>query len=114
MIRENGISIHRFVALLAALLILVSPGFAQQQPTQPPSTPSPQTETPKDSKSDQAPKKADQAIGKSKLEQETGTVNDRIFAVLPNYGTVETNKTLQPLTTGQKFRLATASVFDWG
>ena len=50
---------------------------------------------------------------KSKLEQETGTVNDRIFAVLPNYGTVETSKTLPPLSSGQKFKLATASVFDW-
>ena len=34
--------------------------------------------------------------------------------MLPNYGTVETTKVLQPLTSGQKFRLATAGVFDWG
>jgi hypothetical protein len=33
--------------------------------------------------------------------------------VLPNYGTVETANTLPPLTSGQKFRIATASVFDW-
>ena len=57
--------------------------------------------------------KPDGSVGKSKLEQETGTVNDRIFAVLPNYGTVETANTLKPLRTGQKFRIATASVFDW-
>jgi hypothetical protein len=56
---------------------------------------------------------ADAQIGKSKLEKETGTVNDRIFEVMPNYGTVETNKELPPLTTGQKFRLANAGVFDY-
>jgi hypothetical protein len=33
--------------------------------------------------------------------------------VWPNYGTVETTKTLPPLSSGQKFKLATASVFDW-
>jgi hypothetical protein len=55
----------------------------------------------------------DSQIGKSKLEKETGTVNDRIFEVMPNYGTVETAKTLPPLTSGQKFHLATASVFDY-
>jgi hypothetical protein len=54
----------------------------------------------------------DAQIGKSKLEKETGTVNDRIFEVMPNYGTVETAKELPPLTTGQKYRLATAGVFD--
>lgn len=52
-------------------------------------------------------------VGKSKIEKETGTVNDRIFEVLPNYGTVEGTKALQPLTIGQKYRLATAGVFDW-
>jgi len=34
--------------------------------------------------------------------------------VLPNYGTVENAGELPPLTSGQKFRLATAGVFDWG
>jgi len=33
---------------------------------------------------------------RSKLEKETGTVNDRIFEVMPNYGTVETSKDLPP------------------
>src|SRR5579862_7679992 len=42
------------------------------------------------------------AIGKSKLEQETGTVNDRLLGVMPNYGTVETAKKLDSITPGQK------------
>ena len=52
--------------------------------------------------------------GRSQLEKETGTVNDRIFEVLPNYGTVENGKSLPPLRVSQKFHLATAGVFDWG
>ncbi|MGA8074979.1 MAG: hypothetical protein WB995_16010 [Candidatus Acidiferrales bacterium] len=32
---------------------------------------------------------------------------------MPNYGTVETSENLPPLSSGQKFRIATASVFDW-
>jgi hypothetical protein len=89
--------------------------LAQQTQSQPPAPPPAQspTDKPKEVKENQDKKTPDDAIGKSKLEKETGTVNDRIFEVLPNYGTVETSKTLPPLTTGQKFRIATASVFDW-
>src|ERR1700686_4593724 len=72
-----------------------------------PDAPVPKQATPSQDKSD------DSQIGKSKLEKETGTVNDRIFEVMPNYGTVETSKELPPLTMGQKFRLANAGVFDY-
>ena len=51
--------------------------------------------------------------GKTKLEKETGTVNDRILTVMPNYGTVENADKLPPISTGQKYRLATAGVFDY-
>src|SRR5215472_10282351 len=94
------------------LLFCVSSIAAQQQDAQPPSSsqqPQPKTQDPKDDKD-----KQDDKTGKSKLERETGTVNDRIFEVLPNCGTVESAKDLPPLTTGQKFRIATAGVFDWG
>ena len=105
-------------------MVFASPAIAQQEtpPTPPPAQQSAQQPTlpadskstaPKDAKDDQAAKKPDATVGKSKLEQETGTVNDRIFDVLPNYGTVEGAHNLQSLRPGQKFRLATASVFDW-
>jgi hypothetical protein len=116
MVRQRE-TVHFLFPLLATLVVLIAPAIAQQQPAPPPPTPDPTTTAPKDaqkdSKSDQTPSNADDSVGKSKLEKETGTVNDRIFAVLPNYGTVETANTLQPLRTGQKFRLATAGVFDW-
>jgi hypothetical protein len=103
-----------FLRILIVLAFVVPPALAQQpQPPPPPAPADSQTDKPKDRKDDQDKKTPDDQIGKSKLEKETGTVNDRIFEVLPNYGTVETAKTLPPLTTGQKFRLATAGVFDW-
>ncbi len=104
-----------FLRILIALAFLAPTALAQQPQQQPP-VPTPaesQTDKPKEAKDDQDKKTPDDQIGKSKLEKETGTVNDRIFEVLPNYGTVETSKNLPPLTSGQKFRLATAGVFDW-
>jgi hypothetical protein len=109
-----------FLRILFALFFLAPRTFAQEAPPQQP-TPAP---APADSSKDkpknprakgdaQDQKATDDQIGKSKLEKETGTVNDRIFEVLPNYGTVETAKALPPLTVGQKYRLATAGVFDW-
>lgn len=113
MMSQNKILRNFFFPFLASLLVLISQAIGQQQATPPPSAPNPTVAAPKDSKDDQASKPGEDAVGKSNLEKETGTVNDRIFAVLPNYGTVETGKALQPLRPGQKFRLATASVFDW-
>ena len=94
----------------------VFPALGQQPDS--PQPPSPKSDPqPSSAKSEKDKKEGDQpggSVGKSKLEKETGTVNDRIFEVLPNYGTVENANALPPLTTGQKFRIATASVFDWG
>ncbi len=99
-------------ALSLILVILLSLGAAQEPSTPAPSTTDPNVAAPKDPKGTQD--HPDQpSTGKTKLEKETGTVNDRIFDVLPNYGTVENANELPPLRSGQKFRLATASVFDW-
>ncbi|MGB9466707.1 MAG: hypothetical protein WBR10_16485 [Candidatus Acidiferrum sp.] len=104
-----------FLRILFALAFLAPSALAQQpQQQQPAPTPAESpAEKAKQAKEDQDKKTPNDQIGKSKLEKETGTVNDRIFEVLPNYGTVETSKNLPPLTSGQKFRLATAGVFDW-
>ena len=110
---------HFVFRLFLALAVLISPALAQQ-PTPPPAPSDPPAAKPDDAKpkenkpkSDPSADKPDDSIGKSKLEKETGTINDRIFDVLPNYGTVESSKTPPPLKSSQKFRLATASVFDW-
>jgi hypothetical protein len=105
----------RSVCILAALRLFIAPSSAQQQA--PPVVPTPQPEQ-KTTLPDAPPPKPDSAndptVGKSKIEKETGTVNDRIFDVLPNYVALGGTKSIQPMTTGQKFRLATAGVFDWG
>lgn len=108
-----GCPSYLLMAIVVALVFLVPKSSGQQPPSPPPTPSESQTEKTKDAKDDADKKAADDQIGKSKLERETGTVNDRIFEVLPNYGTVETAKELPPLTSGQKFRLATAGVFDW-
>jgi len=99
------------LALVAGLLMVITPALARSQGTQQP-TPAPAdppTTNAKDGKEDK--NKAGETVGKSKLERETGTINDRIFEVLPNYGTVENAQARPPLTTGQKFRLATSGSF---
>jgi hypothetical protein len=112
------------ISLFAACLLLGSARSSclrAQEPAQPsPSSAQSgeaRTQQPTDNKpgdkKDPLPSDGTAVTGKSKLEKETGTVNDRIFTVMPNYGTVENASALPPLTTGQKYRLATAGVFDY-
>jgi hypothetical protein len=113
MTRQTGISRFFICLFLIVLAVLVSPAMGQQpQPPTPPPV-DPQAAKPPVTQDDKNKDKSGATVGKSKLEKETGTVNDRIFEVLPNYGTVENAKELPPLSSGQKFRLATAGVFDW-
>jgi len=99
--------------LLAVSFVLASSAI-DQEPAQPPVPPPdhPQTSQPKGGQDDRNKEKdkSSETVGKSKIEKETGTINDRIFKVLPNYGIVENTKNLPPMTTRQKFRLATAGV----
>jgi len=116
--RQNKFQQRLTIAVLIGLCATVSPALAQQPDPQQPPPPAPKTDPPvSKAKTDKDEKDSEQptgTVGKSKLEKETGTINDRIFEVLPNYGTVENANALPPLSTGQKFRIATASVFDWG
>ncbi len=100
------VELRNFCLAAAFLLVTAASPCLAQDPPDKPSAPAPKSDPQKENS-------ADAAIGKSKLEKETGTVNDRIFEVLPNYGTVETAKDLPALTTGQKFHLAFAGVTDW-
>jgi hypothetical protein len=113
MTRLDGFS-RAFILLLLIAFAFLAPTVMGQQP--PPPNPPPADQPPPkppDTTDDKDKDKSGATVGKSKLEKETGTVNDRIFEVLPNYGTVENAQALPALTAGQKFRLATASVFDW-
>ena len=108
MVRQNQSFRHPILSSLVVIAIAIFPAIAQQ-PAAPPAAPDSTTSKPNDPAPAPTPSD-DKSVGKTKLEKETGTVNDRIFEVLPNYGTVEKAGTLPPLRTGQKFRLATASI----
>src|SRR5690348_5950542 len=112
MIKQIGVQRQIVLLFMIGLLSPPLPALAQPQETQQPTPVPSDPQTPK--AKDRKEYRPGETVGKSKLEKETGTVNDRIFEVLPNYGTVENAGELPPLTSGQKFRLATAGVFDWG
>jgi hypothetical protein len=107
----------RFMMVLLLGLSVTGYLCRAQQPNPQQPAPAPSDPHPSGAQNDGDKKGTDKSegtVGKSKLEKETGTVNDRIFEVIPNYGTVKNANTLPPLSSGQKFRLATAGVFDWG
>src|SRR5579859_3201690 len=112
MTRQKWFQLGLTAAIWFALCTTVSPALAQQPDSQQPQPPAPKTDPPPSSAKSDKDKKEDEqpgaTVGKSKLEKETGTVNDRIFEVIPNYGTVENANALPPLSTGQKFRIASA------
>ena len=117
MYKQIGMGRSFFPMLLAVSFVLASSAMGQEPAQSPdPSPDHSQTPQPEGGQDDRNREKdkSNETVGKSKIEKETGTINDRIFEVLPNYGTVENTKNLPPMTTRQKFRLATAGVFDWG
>jgi len=117
--RQQRISLFAVILLFGS--VAFGSGLGAQESSQPsssgeqsPSTNSQQSADDKPGEKKDPPAADGTTVtGKSKLEKETGTVNDRIFTVMPNYGTVESTGALPPLTTGQKYRLATAGVFDY-
>jgi hypothetical protein len=113
---NQGTRALRLILLLLFALTGTASAWAQEPNSgaPPPDAPTPKTQTDAQKEMPQtSTNKGDESkVGKSKLEQETGTINDRIFEVMPNYGTVESNLRLPPMTTGQKYRLAGAGVFD--
>jgi len=119
--KGNSLSRARRNLLLSFLtlvsFVLVPAARTQDTAPSPSDTPKPAAPEPINKKpldhQGTVPPPGGETTGKSKLERETGTVNDRIFEVMPNYGTVENAGKLPPLTIGQKYRLATASVFDY-
>src|SRR5262249_12295316 len=92
----------RFPFFLGLFVVLLCCDVIEgQQPA-----PKPDSETQPGSKpaNSQEAQKPDEPKPKTAIERETGTVNERIFEVMPNYGTVGHSKELPPLTSGQKFR----------
>ncbi|HXA75774.1 MAG TPA: hypothetical protein VNV41_01460 [Candidatus Acidoferrales bacterium] len=87
--------------IACAILLWATPGGAQQpQPATPATTPSSSQSQPA-------------SAGQQGQQQGLNTVNtDRLFGVLPNYATVETEHEFGPLTVKDKFKLTADSMFD--
>lgn len=97
-----------FLGLLLAVL-----SCERVRAQEPAPTPEAQPQSESKPAKPQETQRPDEPKPKTAIERETGTVNERIFEVMPNYGTVGHAKDLPPLRTGQKFRLATAQVTDY-
>jgi len=84
-------------AAFVGVLLISRTVVAQQQQTPKPDDPPPSAITP----------------GTLAPSPTTETQDKRIFGVLPNYRTAETEAASQPLTTWQKFIIAAKDSFDW-
>jgi len=101
---------HLSLAIIFGGLVATG-AFAQQ--TTPPDAPSAIPQQNPDPAKNPAGKDAEVKEQKEqKVEQQSGTSNDRLFYALPNFLTVET-KNLPPLTTGQKFKVVARGSFDY-
>src|ERR1700722_8102988 len=85
--------------LILAIFLAVFPTRAQQQqsPAATPATASP------------TPNAASNSDAANTSETENTVKNDRLFGVIPNYTTVETEDKFGPLSTKAKFKLAADS-----
>lgn len=97
-----------FIGCLAAICLLACSGRARAQSKLLPTQQASAQRTPA------APDQSTTGTGSapSPSNQPFGAKNDRLFEVLPNYTTVESEDKFGPLTRGAKFKLATDSAID--
>jgi hypothetical protein len=61
---------------------------------------------------DQATSQAKGKDQRNKEKQNSGTSKDRLFFALPNFLTLENTQNIEPLSTGEKFRVTVRGSFD--
>jgi hypothetical protein len=100
--------------ILAALLFAVLPVPAQQPP---PSAALPealgQQHLPSSSPSPSGQREKPKAPDTTIKEQQTGTSDERLFWVIPDFLLIESAKPLPPLSTGAKFKVVARTSFDY-
>jgi hypothetical protein len=99
-------NVPRFVLgiIASAMWLWALPIAAQQQPD---------VASPASTSSSQSPAGKSSSTGATTEQPGQNTVNkDRLFGVLPNYTTVETEHQFGPLTVKDKFKLTSDSMFD--
>ncbi len=100
--------------ILAALLSPVPSLQAQQLPSfAPPPEAEGQQLLPSSSPSPAKQKEKPKAPDITTREQQTGTSNERLFWVLPDFYLIENAKYLPPLSAGAKFKVCARSSFDY-
>jgi hypothetical protein len=88
------------------ITILVSfPAFGQQSSANPPAIPPVKPEEKTDDTRDIKPKDGEQS-------NDGATRNDRIFGIIPNYGTVEGTEKITPISSREKYKIAVEGSFD--
>jgi hypothetical protein len=99
--------------IAAAGLLLAIAAPAQQQTSSPAAPAQQQTSNP-DAPATAAtsPQKPDHSARPDEQAKPAGQKQSRIFGVIPNYGTVEDAKGIQPLSKKEKFKLAVDDSFD--
>ena len=104
--------LYRLVFFAFLLLSLLAASSAGQETT-PQNTPAPQSGQPPHQEQDKSDTQDKSSNRDSiKMQEQTGTSNDRLFYALPNFLTVET-KNVPPLTPGQKLKVVTRGSFDY-
>jgi hypothetical protein len=87
---------------------------SQPDQSSPSTTPAPQQQqTPPAAAPSQPQTQPGQTNQNNKDQKNQGTSNDRLFFALPNFLTLENSAHVPPLTTGQKFKVAFRSSFDY-
>ncbi|HXO06200.1 MAG TPA: hypothetical protein VN884_11285 [Candidatus Sulfotelmatobacter sp.] len=91
-----------------------NPPASQPDQSSPSTTPAPQQQqTPPAAAPSQPQTQPGQTNQNNKDQKNQGTSNDRLFFALPNFLTLENSAHVPPLTTGQKFKVAFRSSFDY-
>lgn len=115
---RRAVRLFPLSAVLVTLLFSALPLLArEQQPADDQPAPSPQSSAPQ-APSTRAPSPqqqtpSGQSADEARDKTQTGTPDDRLGFVLPNFLTVENARKIRPLTVKQKFGIVARSSFDW-
>jgi hypothetical protein len=114
MCRSLGLSLLSHTGILVTLVVAAPTARAQQSPTSPalPGVPEQQALSSSEQPRPAHPEKA-KGSDMTTREQQTGTSNERLFWVLPDFYLIENLRSLPPLSPGAKFKVCARSSFDY-
>ncbi len=116
--------VRRPFSALILVACLTFPAWAQQTPPATSPSPEAQSSAPQDNSPQPSPQQQTKdetkdkgplgvVVPKEDQQKNAGTSNDRLFYALPNFLTLESTKSVPPLTSGQKFKVVARGSFDY-